>query len=232
MECYYRDILRCPDGGYIVAMAKIKICGITTEEEVGYLNEAGVDYAGFVQFYPKSKRNISTERAVRLMEGLDPSVRKVAVTVSPDREQLKIIAQAGFDLVQIHGDISDDLLADMPLPVWKAFNGKDLTEFERFRASDAVVGFVFDAQIPGSGKAFDWSMLQELPGTGKLRMLAGGLDPSNVAEALQVTDVDGVDTSSGVERESGLGKDRDKIQAFVRAVRGTGEESAGRRDNR
>lgn len=213
-------------------MAKIKICGITTEEEVGFLNEAGVDYAGFVQFYPKSKRNISTDQAVRLMERLAPSVQKVAVMVSPKREQLRTIAQTGFDIVQIHGELSDDLLADMSLPVWKAFNVKDLTEFERFRDSDAIAGFVFDAQIPGSGKAFDWSMLQELPGTGKLRMLAGGLDPSNVAEALQITGVDGVDTSSGVEKESGRGKDRDKIQAFVRAVRGTGEGSAGRRGDR
>lgn len=211
-------------------MAKIKICGITTEEDVGYLNEAGVDYAGFVQFYPKSRRNISTEQAIRLMKGLSPSIRRVAVTVSPDREQLNAIAQAGFDLVQIHGNISEELLADIQLPVWKAFNVKDLTEFERYRDHEAVVGFVFDAQIPGSGKAFDWTLLHELPVTDKLKMLAGGLSPANVAEALQRTDVDGVDTSSGVEKESGQGKDRDKIEAFVRAVRMGGRENVRRRD--
>lgn len=200
-------------------MAKIKICGITTEEEVGYLNEAGVDYAGFVQFFSKSKRNIPTEQAVELMKGLAPSIQKVAVTVSPGREQLKAIAQAGFDLVQIHGDISEELLADTELPVWKAFNVKDLTEFERFKDHEAIAGFVFDAQLPGSGKAFDWNLLRELPATDKLRMLAGGLCPSNVAEALQRTGVDGVDTSSGVEKESGHGKDKAKIEAFVKAVR-------------
>lgn len=211
-------------------MAKIKICGITTEEDVGYLNEAGVDYAGFVQFYPKSRRNISTEQAIRLMKGLSPSIRRVAVTVNPDREQLDAIAQAGFDLVQIHGNISEELLADIQLPVWKAFNVKDLTEFERYRDHEAVVGFVFDAQIPGSGKAFDWTLLHELPVTDKLKMLAGGLNPANVAEALQRTGVDGVDTSSGVEKESGQGKDRDKIEAFVRAVRTGGRENVRRRD--
>lgn len=211
-------------------MAKIKICGITTEEDVGYLNEAGVDYAGFVQFYPKSRRNISTEQAIRLMKGLSPSICRVAVTVNPDREQLDAIARAGFDLVQIHGNISEELLADIQLPVWKAFNVKDLTEFERYRDHEAVVGFVFDAQIPGSGKAFDWTLLHELPVTDKLKMLAGGLNPANVAEALQRTGVDGVDTSSGVEKESGQGKDRDKIEAFVRAVRMGGRENVRRRD--
>lgn len=211
-------------------MAKIKICGITTEEDVGFLNEAGVDYAGFVQFYPKSRRNISTEQAIRLMKGLAPSIRRVAVTVSPDREQLNAIAQAGFDLVQIHGNISEELLTDIQLPVWKAFNVKDLTEFERYRDHEAVVGFVFDAHIPGSGKAFDWTLLHELPVTDKLKMLAGGLNPANVAEALQRTGVDGVDTSSGVEKESGQGKDRDKIEAFVRAVRTGGRENVRRRD--
>lgn len=211
-------------------MAKIKICGITTEEDVGFLNEAGVDYAGFVQFFPKSRRNISTEQAMLLMKGLAPSIRRVAVTVSPDREQLDAIAQAGFDLVQIHGNISEELLADIQLPVWKAFNVKDLTEFECYRDHEAVVGFVFDAQIPGSGKAFDWTLLHELPNTDKLKMLAGGLSPANVAEALQRTDVDGVDTSSGVEKESGQGKDRDKIEAFVKAVRMGGRENVRRRD--
>lgn len=211
-------------------MAKIKICGITTEEDVGFLNEAGVDYAGFVQFFPKSRRNISTEQAMLLMKGLAPSIRRVAVTVSPDREQLDAIAQAGFDLVQIHGNISEELLADIQLPVWKAFNVKDLKEFECYRDHEAVVGFVFDAQIPGSGKAFDWTLLHELPNTDKLKMLAGGLSPANVAEALQRTDVDGVDTSSGVEKESGQGKDRDKIEAFVKAVRMGGRENVRRRD--
>lgn len=201
-------------------MAKIKICGITSEDEIGYLNEAGVEYAGFVQFYPKSKRNIPVQRAVELMRGLDSSIQRVAVTVSPDREQLAALAEAGFDLVQIHGDISGELLRELPVPAWKAFNVRDLSEFRVYQECDNVEGFVFDAQIPGSGQVFDWSLLPELPDTPKTTMLAGGLHPGNVADALRRTGVDGVDTSSGVENELGNGKSREKIQAFVRAVRG------------
>ena len=203
-------------------MVKIKICGITTEEDVGDLNKAGVDFAGFVQFYPKSKRNIPLEQAVRLMRRLNPQVQKVAVTVEPDREQLLLLAEAGFDIVQIHGDVSDALLDGSPLPVWKAFNVTDLSSFERFQRHTAVSGFVFDAMFPGSGKEFNWEILDKLPRTDKLTMLAGGLRPDNVAAALKRTNVDGVDTSSGVEKDFGAGKDSEKIQAFVRAVKGEG----------
>lgn len=203
-------------------MAKIKICGITTKEDIAYLNEAGVDFAGFVQFYKKSRRNIETAQAARLMKGLDPRIKRVAVTVRPDREQLDAIWRAGFDIVQIHGDISEALLDELPLPAWKAFNVTDLPRFERYREHASVEGFVFDAARPGSGEAFDWDILEGLPRTDKLTLLAGGLRPDNVASALSRTCVDGVDTSSGVERERGTGKDPEKIQAFVRAVRGDG----------
>lgn len=200
-------------------MTKIKICGITTENDIAYLNEAGVDFAGFVQFYPKSKRNIPIETAVQLMKKLSPRIKRVAVVVSPGKEQLEMIAQAGFDLVQIHGSIPDEFLDEIGLPVWKAFNVSDLSEFERFLNHPKVTGFVFDAQTPGSGKGFDWELLSEIPHTDKLTMLAGGIHPGNVAEAIRITKVDGVDTSSGVEDDSGNGKSREKIQAFVKAVR-------------
>lgn len=200
-------------------MTKIKICGITTENDITYLNEAGVDFAGFVQFYPKSKRDIPIETAVRLMKKLSPRIKRVAVVVSPGKEELEMIAQAGFDLVQIHGSIPDEFLDEIGLPVWKAFNVSDLSEFERFLNHPKVTGFVFDAQTPGSGKGFDWELLSGIPHTDKLTMLAGGIHPGNVAEAIRITKVDGVDTSSGVEDDSGNGKSREKIQAFVKAVR-------------
>ena len=78
---------------------------------------------------------------------------------------------------------------------------------------------LFDAQIPGSGTVFDWDMLQKLPKTEKLTFLAGGLDHGNVKDALAATGVDGVDTSSGVERADGNGKDPQKIYQFVNQVR-------------
>lgn len=200
---------------------KIKICGITAREEAEYLNEAGVDYAGFVQFFPKSRRNLSTAQAVDIMKYLDPGIRTVAVTVSPSLEQLRTIEAAGFSAVQIHGAIADEVLERIHIPVIKAFNVSDLEAFSHYESMDQVAGFVLDAQTPGSGRTFDWSLLRELPPTDKMVLLAGGLTPDNAAEAVAALGerIDGVDTSSGVEHEEGAGKSREKILDFVRAVR-------------
>lgn len=200
---------------------KIKICGITAEEEIQYLAEAGVDYAGFVLYYKKSKRNISIEQAGTLIRCLPASISPIAVTVSPEPEQIREIERAGFAAVQIHGKIPDEVLYQIHIPVIKAFNVKDLEAFSHYEQMDPVVGFVLDAQIPGSGRVFDWSVVKELAPTDKMLMLAGGLNPENVSEALRVLgeQIDGVDTSSGVENENGEGKDSEKIHAFVRAVR-------------
>lgn len=203
-----------------VRMKKIKICGITDIKEAEYLNEAGVDYAGFVLFFPKSRRNIQIGKAKEILTHLDSHIKSVAVVVEPTKEQLREIEEAGFDLVQIHGGMADEVLSGIKIPVLKAFNVGDLSEFGQYEKKENVAGFVFDAQLPGSGKVFNWSLLQTLPETDKLTFLAGGLEASNVTDALAATEVDGVDTSSGVEREEGEGKDLVKIQSFVKAVRG------------
>jgi Phosphoribosylanthranilate isomerase len=202
-----------------VGMKKIKICGITDIGETECLNEAGVDYAGFVLFCPKSRRNTEIEKAKEIMGYLDPQIQTVAVVVEPSEEQLLEIAEAGFDLVQIHGRILEEVLSQTKIPVLRAFNVSDLSEFSRFEEMEHVAGYVFDAQKPGSGRVFDWTLLKELPQTKKLTFLAGGLDADNVREALAATKVDGVDTSSGVERAGGAGKDPEKIRSFVEAVR-------------
>lgn len=204
------------------ANKKIKICGITAEEEIGYLAEAGVNYAGFVLFYPKSKRNITIEQAASLIRCLPASIFSVAVTVCPTIKQLREIERAGFAAVQIHGTIQDEVIRQISIPVLKAFNVEDLEAFSHYEQMDQVVGFVLDAQIPGSGRVFDWSMVKKLPPTDKMLLLAGGLNPENVSDALRVLEdrIDGVDTSSGVENENGRGKNREKIRAFVRAIRG------------
>ena len=200
-------------------MNQVKICGITEEQEIEWLNEALPDFAGFVVFYPKSKRNLSIERARELKAGLRPEIRSVAVTVSPTAEELAQIEEAGFALVQIHGPLAEGALDAVSMPVLKAFNGKDLAHFGEWESNDKIAGYVFDAQIPGSGKNFEWSVLESIPRTEKLTLLAGGLTPDNVADAMRATGLHGADTSSGVEREDGCGKDKDKIFAFVRAAR-------------
>lgn len=199
---------------------KIKICGITAEKEIEYLAEAGVDYAGFVLFYKKSKRNISVEKAASLIRCLPASILPIAVTVSPTLEQIKKIEEIGFSAIQIHGKIQDELIEQTAIPVIKAFNVQDLKTFAHYEQMDQIAGFVLDAPVPGSGRMFDWSVIEQLPATDKMILLAGGLDPDNVSIALRILGdrIDGVDTSSGVEEENGKGKNREKIQAFVRAV--------------
>lgn len=200
-------------------MKKIKICGITEEIEAEYLNYARVDYAGFIQFFPKSKRNIPTEKAVSIINKLNPCIQSVAVTVSPTAEQLRTIEEAGFSIVQIHGNINDQLLDTISIPVIKAFNVNDLSEYNRFHCKKQVIGYIFDAQIPGSGKTFDWSLLHNIPHDEKLALLAGGLNPENAAAALEYTGLDGIDASSSVENENGIGKSREKIVELVKAIR-------------
>lgn len=204
----------------------IKICGITSEEEIGYIAKAGINYAGFVLFFQKSKRNLSLERAEKLIAKLPADIASVAVTVSPTKEQVEAVVDAGFSAIQIHGKVEDQIITSCQIPVLKAFNVSDMDAFSHYEQMDEVVGFVMDAAVPGSGKTFDWDLLQKLPSTEKQVLLAGGLNPDNVGEALAACTgkIDGVDTSSGVERADGNGKSKERIEAFVRAVRGSSEK--------
>lgn len=205
---------------------KIKICGLTTAEEAEYVNTCGVDFAGMVLFFPKSKRNITIGQAKVIMDALHACVRTVAVVVSPDAGQICQIMQAGFDYVQIHGQISPELFSMIQIPVLKAFNGTDLEQYERYRNYPQIAGYVCDAQEPGSGRVFDWNAVHKVPREGKLLLLAGGLHPGNVREAIKRVQPDGVDVSSGVEYDSRPGKDPEKIRRFVENVRSVGDVSA------
>lgn len=198
---------------------KIKVCGLTTKKEAIFLNENKVDLAGMVMFFPKSKRNITPDKAKEIISALDKSIKKVAVVVSPTYEEIKIIESLDFDYVQIHGELSEELESKINLPILKAFNIKDMDLYERYKVSKKVVGYVFDAQEPGSGKVFDWSLVKTLPKDGKILILAGGLNPENVAKAIEYIHPDGVDVSSGVEYGDKNGKDPEKIKRFVENAR-------------
>ena len=201
-------------------MKLVKICGITNEKEVGYINQIKPDFMGIVQFFPKSKRNISSELAKKLVKMTCDEVKTVAVTVMPSKEQVKEIIESGFDYIQIHGDVEEIIIEDSDIPVIKAFNVNDLGTFGRYSSLKNVAGFIFDSHTPGSGKTFDVSVLSKIPEvTDKFSLLAGGLSPDNVKSALECLNMDGADTSSGVECENGTGKSKDKISDFVRAVR-------------
>lgn len=144
---------------------KIKICGLTKEKEADYLNQIHADFAGMVVFFPKSKRNISLDQAKKIKSALLPEIKTVAVTVSPTLAQISQIAEAGFDLIQIHGDPADldiktaksicEYTSKFSLPILKAFNVSDIDSYNYWQSCPSVAGFVFDAAKPGSGKTFD-----------------------------------------------------------------------------
>ena len=213
---------------------KIKICGLTCEEDVDIVNAALPDFAGMVLFFPKSRRNISLERAERLLRRLKMS--GVAVTVSPTVEQVSEIAEAGFTLIQIHAEFDREILKlhcveSGKLRIIRAINSineESLKEIEYFRDKDEVSMYLFDAAEPGSGKSFDWN---SIPGEDELCkpfILAGGLKPETVAEAINRVRPFAVDVSSGVEKdelpsveavEAGESmKSRDKILSFIHNV--------------
>ena len=198
---------------------KVKICGIKTEQDIEIINEVKPDYAGFIVLFPKSKRNISLEEAAYACARIDSDIKKVAVTVAPSLEDVRAIIKAGFKIVQIHGELPEGL-ENEPIDVIKAFNVKDLGEFESCANKDFIRGYVFDAARPGSGETFDWNLLSSIPKDGKLFILAGGLNSENVAEAIRFANPDVVDVSSAVEYAPNIiGKDPDKVRSFVKAVR-------------
>lgn len=200
---------------------KIKICGLTSPAEARYLNENHVDFAGMVLFFPKSKRNISIEQAMEIMAALDASIKRVAVVVSPSIEQVRQIEAAGFDYVQIHGEIPEtetEAEAAIAIPILKAFNVSDMDSYEKYHNDSRIAGYVFDAIEPGSGKTFDWKLVDNIPRDEKLLLLAGGLNPDNVRMAIEAVHPDGVDVSSGVENDNGAGKNPERIRAFAIAV--------------
>lgn len=197
-------------------MTKVKICGLKNQTDIKCINTLSPDFAGFVMFFEKSHRNISVQTAQELLALLDKNIKSVAVTVSPTEEQLEQIYNLGFDYVQIHGNITDEVLKNSKVPIIRAINvsGTDsLTDLDNYKN---VKGILFDSAVPGSGKSFDWSMLEKLPKTDKMLFLAGGLTADNVAAAICQVHPYAVDVSSGVELSDKSGKDYQLVQAFIK----------------
>ena len=201
----------------------VKVCGLTDTVEADYLNKNKVDFAGFVLFFPKSKVQwrfffIVDFHSRTRDKFINRFLKKVAVIVSPDESEIQQINGSGFDYVQIHGEIKDRLLEQISKPVFKAFNIKDIKNIHKYQNNAKIVGYVFDAAVPGSGKVFDWSILNDIKRDAKTFILAGGLNDSNVREAVKLVNPDVVDVSSGVEYDSGSGKDPEKIKQFIRQL--------------
>ena len=211
-----------------MADIRVKICGLRTAADMAAVVAAGAAYAGFV-FFPKSPRHLTTDQARLLAFAAPPGLAKVALTVNADDAQLDAICDAvPLDMLQLHGTESPERVAQVRarygLPVMKAVGVADeadlaaLTEYSL--AADQIL---IDAKPPkgadlpgGNGLAFDWRLLV---GRKWLRpwMLAGGLTPENVADAIRLTGARQVDVSSGVETAPGV-KDAGLMAAFVKAA--------------
>ncbi|MEO0939227.1 MAG: phosphoribosylanthranilate isomerase [Pseudomonadota bacterium] len=206
---------------------QVKICGLTQPDTLRAATEAGAAYVGFV-FFAKSPRNVSISDAAHLAALVPAGVMKVGLMVDPSNQDLDaILARVPLDMIQLHGHEPparvSDVRARTGLPVMKAVgiaDAADLPQLDTYaRVADQLL---VDAKPPASGElpggnglSFDWRLIAgrrwPVPW-----MLAGGLTPDNVAEAVQMTGAPAVDVSSGVERAPGV-KDAGRIADFLKA---------------
>lgn len=192
-------------------MTKVKICGLLTVEAVETAVAAGADYIGFV--FAQSRRQISLEQAAELASSIPARVQKVGVFVSPSLAELEqAIAQVGLDLVQIHGNFDESLLAQISVPVIRAVQVTADADLVKTKADYLL----FDAPVAGSGQTFDWNTLDS-SAISQPFFVAGGLDADNVRAAIQTFSPYAVDVSSGVETD-GV-KDNEKIRRFIERVK-------------
>ena len=202
-------------------MTIIKICGIKTLIDALAAIDAGVDFLGF-NFYPKSVRFIEKEICAEITSVLKreyPQIKLVGVFVNSAVGEVKnILETCSLDLAQLHGDETPEMFAQLVPRVFKAFRGipSDITGYERNESPALLVDAAVKGVYGGSGVTADWSATAELSKRYPL-LLAGGLTPENVADAVRQVRPWGVDVASGVESAAGE-KDVSKMKAFVQAV--------------
>ncbi len=200
---------------------RVKICGLTRPVDVEAAVEAGADAIGLV-FHPASPRSVSVEQALVLCAMLPPFVSAVGLFVDAPAERVRgILERVPLDLIQFHGEEEAAYCASFGRRWIKAIRmGPGLDPLARAAAYPAAAGVLLDAYDPllpgGTGQSFDWGRIP--PVLGRRIVLAGGLTPDNVAEAIRRVRPFGVDVSGGVESVSGV-KDSAKISAFLQGVR-------------
>lgn len=207
---------------------KVKICGLSRPEDVAAVAGAGAAYAGFV-FFARSPRNLTLDDARALALEAPVGLAKVALTVNADDMLLDRITEAvPLDMLQLHGSESPGRVAEIKarygLPIMKAVGVAGQEDLAALAGYEEVADQILvDAKPPkgaalpgGNGLAFDWRLIAGRKWA-RPWMLAGGLTPGNVAEAVRLTGARQVDVSSGVERAPGV-KDAGLIRAFVGAA--------------
>lgn len=210
------------------ATTRVKICGLSTAEDIRVAAEAGARYVGFV-FFPKSPRNVTIQQARDLAVDVPLGVAKVALTVNADNDLLDAITSAvPLDMIQLHGNESPERVTEVKarygLPVMKVVGLSSADDLTRIADYETVADQILvdakapkDADLPGgNGLSFDWRLLEGREWAVPW-MLAGGLHAGNVAEAIARTGARQVDLSSGVESAPGV-KDPAKIREFMQAA--------------
>ncbi|WP_455377620.1 phosphoribosylanthranilate isomerase [Petrachloros mirabilis] len=203
---------------------RVKICGITNLEDAAVSVEAGADALGFI-FSRNSPRYVEPILAKQIIATLPPLVVPVGVFVDEDLSIVRsIMDSCGLALAQLHGDEPAVYCQELARPVMKALRLKDRTSFlalAEYQGRAGVRGFVVDAYSEtaygGTGKVANWPLAAEAARAAVV-LLAGGLTPDNVPDAINTVKPYGVDVSSGVEISPGK-KDHGKIRAFLEAVR-------------
>jgi phosphoribosylanthranilate isomerase len=203
-----------------LSRVKVKICGITNLEDALAAVDAGADALGFV-FVEQSPRCVSPQKAAAIIAKLPPFVQTVGLFVDAEQERINWLTDfCGLDLVQLHGDEDPDFCAGIRRRIIKVFRVKDaasMSSLDRYQ----VASYLLDAWSPdahgGTGSSFDWSLAREVAGNRSV-ILAGGLNPGNVSEAVDMVRPYGVDVSSGVESSPGK-KDPEKVKSFINAVK-------------
>lgn len=214
-------------------MTRIKICGITNVEDALLAVEHGADALGFV--FAESPRKVTDEVAAKIISELPPFVTTVGVFVNAPANEVQTIADyCGLDILQFHGEETPSYCRQFTQKVVKAFRMKNYTEIEEWifheneeeaatllDPSSNVVGFLVDAyargRYGGTGIHLNWELVRNLKSRKPL-ILAGGLEPKNVALAVKVVKPYAVDVSSGVELRPGK-KDRYRVREFIEVVR-------------
>ena len=207
----------------------VKICGLRSPQDVVAAADAGAAYVGFV-FFPKSPRNIPMPQAAALALEVPAGLCKVALTVNADDAALDALTETvALDMLQLHGRESPQRVAEVKarygLPVMKAIGVADADDLPQIDLYSQVADQLLidakppkDADLPGgNGLAFDWRLLAGRKYWQRPWMLAGGLTPDNVAEAIRMTGARQVDVSSGVEAAPGQ-KDDELIARFTTAA--------------
>ncbi|NLM96679.1 MAG: phosphoribosylanthranilate isomerase [Halanaerobiaceae bacterium] len=204
---------------------RVKVCGLTRREDVVLCVSLGIDALGFI--FAESPRQISTEKAAALLEDIPPFISRVAVVQNPGEKLLMDILETGlFDYIQFHGDEERDLLERCPLKTIKSIciePGQSIRSIEKSIAQyPGADYYLFDNRTGqkrgGTGKNFDWGIFRYLK-MDKPFILAGGLGPDNIVEALETIEMAAIDINSRIEKRPGI-KDGKLLSKTLELIEG------------